>query len=54
MCVSPDGKDLALKDQPALKLVRNEKCRSAKSFYKDHACTVTLLKIKNKKRKFGI
>lgn len=47
-----DGKELALKEQPALKLVRNERCRSAKGFYKGYECTFTCHKIKNKKGKW--
>lgn len=45
-------KELALKDQPALRLNRNERCKSAKGFYKGHACTFTVHKVKNKKRKW--
>ena len=43
-----DGNELALRDQPSLKLVRNQRCKSAKGTYKGYACTFTAHKRKKK------
>ena len=43
-----DGNELALRDQPLLKLVRNERCKSAKGSYKGYTCTFTAHKRKKK------
>jgi hypothetical protein len=46
-----NGVELKLNEQPPLKLVRNERQKSAKGLYKGHACTFTVQK--RKKRKGG-
>jgi hypothetical protein len=49
-----NGKLLQLRYQPALKLIRNERCKSANGFYKCCACTFTVHKQKQKNGKWKV
>lgn len=49
-----NGKSLKLKYQPALKLIRNERCKSVNGFYKGYACTFTIQKQKQKSGKWDV
>ena len=46
--VTINGLEAKLSDHPALKLIRNERCKSAKGFYKGNACTFTVHKRKKR------
>lgn len=47
-----DGLELKLCDQPSLRLVKNERSKTAKGFYKGHACNFTAHKRKKRNGKW--
>jgi hypothetical protein len=52
--VTINNKTLKIKNQPALKLIRNERSKSAKGYHKGYACTLTVNKRKLKSGRWEV